>query len=249
MRLKKKNILIGIASLSVILLIGPAVIFPGPELIPDASLVGGHSWSWWTDVFEAKLGAGEWTVTVSQWSLADLEFDIFVTTGLLLLPVSLGSDGRDGVFTSKSVTFVLNESTVVHFRVSESSVYHDSTGYFRIIVSGDGESFDSVFPIGLNLLGMIFLFVGILFTCCCVGNRNAVVRTKSIRREKRQVGYFTPSSQPTRHDESDLTTIRLPTTCPICSADLSDSNIDWTGPMEATCLHCGAVVQAKFERI
>ena len=51
----------------------------------------------------------------------------------------------------------------------------------------------------------------------------------------------------TRSDGAQIKTVRLPTTCPICSAAISQEKIDWVGPLEAQCNYCGATVRAKLE--
>ncbi|MHA1637865.1 MAG: hypothetical protein ACTSUB_07610 [Candidatus Thorarchaeota archaeon] len=246
----KQKLVMGFAIIGVVLLIGPSIIFPGPGLVPNATLNNEFIMGWGTNQYVAKLGAGTWTVSVSpSWIL---EFDIHVTTGLFLLPNLLASDESD-ISGGKSVTFTLNESAVVYIKIVESSVYHDSTGFYDIRITGDGESFDSFFPLALNFMVLVFILPVALFffgfICICLSTRKQRHKMRYTHRSEHLLEYFTPVHQPQRHDGPDLRTIRLPTKCPTCSADLSDSNVDWTGPMEATCLHCGAVIQAKFERI
>ncbi len=153
----------------------------------------------------------------------------------------------------KSVTFLLNESTVVYIRVAESSVNHDSSGFYEIHITGDGESFDSILPITLNLVDLfvivpiaVFIIVSILWL---LNFQKQMSRSMSVGGYLPPSRYILPEGGPQYEREPDLRTPRLPHKCPTCTADLSDSNVDWTGPLEATCGHCGAVIQAKFERV
>ncbi len=63
--------------------------------------------------------------------------------------------------------------------------------------------------------------------------------------------FAIPASQrgKTRTDGAQIKTVRLPTTCPNCSAAISQEKIDWVGPLEAKCNYCGATVRAKLENM
>ncbi|MBD3407343.1 MAG: hypothetical protein GF411_14595 [Candidatus Lokiarchaeota archaeon] len=50
-------------------------------------------------------------------------------------------------------------------------------------------------------------------------------------------------------DSPDIRTVRIPEQCHSCGTNLSQDNLEWTGPLEARCLYCGAAVKAKFERV
>jgi len=52
-----------------------------------------------------------------------------------------------------------------------------------------------------------------------------------------------------RTDGTEIRTVRLPNRCPNCGALLSQSDIDWVGPLEAKCNYCGSAVKAQFERV
>ena len=45
--------------------------------------------------------------------------------------------------------------------------------------------------------------------------------------------------------EEDEKVYLIPTNCPSCNSPLSTENIDWVGPLQAKCPHCGAVVDAE----
>ena len=53
----------------------------------------------------------------------------------------------------------------------------------------------------------------------------------------------------TRTDGAQIKTVRLPTTCPNCSAAIAQEKIDWVGPLEAKCNYCGATLRATFESL
>ncbi|MHA2072129.1 MAG: hypothetical protein ACW985_10140 [Candidatus Thorarchaeota archaeon] len=52
-----------------------------------------------------------------------------------------------------------------------------------------------------------------------------------------------------RANGTEIRTVRLPSKCPNCGALLSQSDIDWVGPLEAECNYCGSSVRAQFEKI
>ncbi|MHA2063781.1 MAG: hypothetical protein ACXABY_05280 [Candidatus Thorarchaeota archaeon] len=52
-----------------------------------------------------------------------------------------------------------------------------------------------------------------------------------------------------RPDGTDIRTVRLPSKCSNCGALLSQSDIQWVGPLEAKCNYCGSSVRAQFEKI
>ncbi|MFW9770246.1 MAG: hypothetical protein ACFFF9_15715 [Candidatus Thorarchaeota archaeon] len=53
----------------------------------------------------------------------------------------------------------------------------------------------------------------------------------------------------TRTDGTEIRTVRLPSQCSNCGAQLSSKDIEWTGPLEAKCNYCGSTVRAQLERI
>ena len=41
----------------------------------------------------------------------------------------------------------------------------------------------------------------------------------------------------------------LESKCPSCGGEVSHENVDWVGPLEASCGYCGGTIRATFERV
>ncbi|MFW9804214.1 MAG: hypothetical protein ACFFFC_16255 [Candidatus Thorarchaeota archaeon] len=86
-----------------------------------------------------------------------------------------------------------------------------------------------------------------------------IVLLRLFRVGSKIIGGFTmeapPSAIPKRErgqvrtDGTEIRTVRVPSKCPNCGALLSQSDIQWVGPLEAKCNYCGSSVRAQFERI
>ncbi|MGY5860778.1 MAG: hypothetical protein RTU09_00190 [Candidatus Thorarchaeota archaeon] len=96
---------------------------------------------------------------------------------------------------------------------------------------------------------IFFIIVAIIMVKVC---RSGSAITKAVDSFIVEAPSFAiPESQrgQTRTDGAQIKTVRLPTTCPNCSAAISQEKIDWVGPLEAKCNYCGATVRAKFESL
>ncbi len=94
---------------------------------------------------------------------------------------------------------------------------------------------------------IIFVVVAFILVKVC---RSGSVMSKAVDSFVVEAPHFAvPESRrgKTRSDGAQIKTVRLPTTCPICSAAISQEKIDWVGPLEAQCNYCGATVRAKLE--
>ncbi len=94
---------------------------------------------------------------------------------------------------------------------------------------------------------IIFVVVAFIMVKVC---RSGSAMSKAVDSFVVEAPYFAvPESrrEKTRSDGAQIKTVRLPTTCPICSAAISQEKIDWVGPLEAQCNYCGATVRAKLE--
>ncbi|TXT57538.1 MAG: hypothetical protein BAJATHORv1_10240 [Candidatus Thorarchaeota archaeon] len=242
----RKILATGLLTVGLILIIFSSIIFVGPALVPNATKSYEHIWGGETKLYIAKLEAGNWTVTVSSNPFWDLEIDIQVTAGNMLVPYTIAIAEN-----SYTVTFTLTEPTAVHIRLIESSVYSDSSGFYSIQITG-GEAANLPIPIVLPSFSL-FLLVPFAFCISIV-----IITQVGVRRLKHtsETSHVTSTStgdvMPSRTISSDIPDYRsprLPSKCPNCGSNLSESNVDWVGPLEAICLHCEAVIKAKFERL
>lgn len=86
-----------------------------------------------------------------------------------------------------------------------------------------------------------------------------IVISRLLRAGSRVVGGFTmeaplfaiPQGERghVRSDGTEIRTVRLPNKCSNCGALLSQSDIEWVGPLEAKCGYCGSSVRAQFEKV
>ncbi|MHA2377935.1 MAG: hypothetical protein ACXADO_00390 [Candidatus Thorarchaeota archaeon] len=91
----------------------------------------------------------------------------------------------------------------------------------------------------------IIMLVIVLFRLSRVGSKivdGFIVDAPSFVIPRRERGRV-------RTDGTEIRTVCLPTRCPNCGALLSQSDIDWVGPLEAECSYCGSSVRAQFEKI
>jgi len=95
----------------------------------------------------------------------------------------------------------------------------------------------------------IVIFVGITVTICRRGASSARVVARGFTMEAPPFVIPGRHRGKTRSDGSEMTTVRLPEKCPSCGAAISQEGIDWTGPLEAKCNHCGGILRAKFEKV
>ncbi len=80
-----------------------------------------------------------------------------------------------------------------------------------------------------------------------------------LRAGSKIVGGFTLEAPPfviprkergrVRSDGTEIRTVRVPDRCPNCGALITQSDIDWVGPLEAKCNYCGSGIKAQFERV
>lgn len=108
--------------------------------------------------------------------------------------------------------------------------------------------FFGTFMILMFIVPLIF-FVVVVIIMVKVCRPGAVI-SKAVDSFVVEAPHFAiPKSQRgrTRTDGAQIKTVRLPTTCPNCSAAISQEKINWVGPLEAQCNYCGATVRAKLE--
>ena len=110
--------------------------------------------------------------------------------------------------------------------------------------------FFGTFMILMLIVPLIF-FVVVVIIIVKVCRPGAVISkaVDSFVVEAPQFAIPKPQRGKTRTDGAQIKTVRLPTTCPNCSAAISPEKIDWVGPLEAQCKYCGATVRAKLENM
>ncbi|MFW9802553.1 MAG: hypothetical protein ACFFFC_07875 [Candidatus Thorarchaeota archaeon] len=208
--------------------------------------------------YMASLTAGQWTVIVTSDAFWGLQVRIDVATDSSFTDIIAENGLTAGNFPE--IGFDLLSDATVYIRLEENSVYGDTSGFYDIGVYDEGHVLGARVGSFLSANWMILLFtvpfIFIIFPCIFAARRGRGPGAQQYYRRRRS---FTISAPPfaipdehrgsTRADGSDLTTVRVPSKCPNCSAALSQSTLEWTGPLEARCNYCGATIHATFERI
>ena len=103
----------------------------------------------------------------------------------------------------------------------------------------------------LMIVVSLVFFIIVIVVLVKVCRRGAVISKAVDSFVVEAPSFAIPESQrgKTRTDGAQIKTVRLPTTCPNCSAAISQEKIDWVGPLEAQCNYCGATVRAKLENM
>jgi hypothetical protein len=217
-----------------------------------------HLWGSEYVTYTASLTAGQWTVIVTSDAFWGLHVRIEVATDSDFTNIIAENGLTTGNFPS--IEFELSSDATVYIKLEENSVYGDTSGFYDIGVYDEGHVLGARFGSFLSTNWMILLFtvpfIFIIIPCVFAARRGRGPGAQQYYRRRRS---FTMSAPPvaipdehrgrTRADGSDLTTVRVPKKCPNCSAALTQSTLEWTGPLEARCNYCGATVQAKFERV
>jgi hypothetical protein len=164
-------------------------------------------------------------------------------------------EGDQGV----SVEFSLDEPNLVYISIEEIG---GNSGFYEIGVYDDAHLGDvptdtspintegSLFPISTFLLIPIILFIGGVLIVGVIVFRLRAGQPKMEDIFKMQApDHALPERYRSEPQTSDIRTVRLPVTCPSCGASLTKDNIDWTGPLEAECKYCGAVLRARLEKL
>lgn len=209
------------------------------------------------DLYSADLGEGTWTVIASCDSFWDMQFRIRVS---LYSNISdLLAEGEGAGEQGVSVEFSLEEPKFVYIRIEETG---GNSGFYEIGVYDDAHvgniptdsspvnTEGSLFPISTFLLIPIILLIGGVLIVGIIVFRMFAGQPKIEDIFKMQApDHALPERYRSEPKTSDIRTVRLPVTCPSCGASLTKDNIDWTGPLEAECKYCGAVLRARLEKL
>ncbi|MHA1864370.1 MAG: hypothetical protein ACTSWA_11425 [Candidatus Thorarchaeota archaeon] len=244
-------ILLSTIVLSMLFLMGTASA--QSDLVANIPRTDEHIWGATSNSYVADLEEGHWTVIVDSDSFWDLQVKLTIAEDSSFSTVIAESATEVGNFPR--VDFTLNASSTVYIRVSENSVYHETSGFYKIGVYDDSHIpgfFES-----LSFLDWVILFsvLSVVLPLICGG--------LACRRSRRQVSKIQDTilvdapmhAIPKEHYESvqthgsHTTTVRLPLKCPSCGGEVSHEGVDWVGPLEAKCGYCGSTLRATFERL
>jgi hypothetical protein len=255
---RRKIILMASFIVSLFILVG--TISAQASLVTNITRENEHLWFNDPNDYVADLEAGHWTVVVNQDSFSDIEVKITVATDSSYTNVIAESVTDYGNYPR--VDFDLASASTVYIRVSENSVYSDTSGFYRIGVYDDAHIpgfFESLSFFELMMLISVLAFVIPLVVCIIGVRRSRRTARRSRRTARRMMDSILVEAPihaiPDEHQGSvqthgtRTTTVRLPMKCPSCGAQVAHESVDWTGPLEAQCSYCGGTMRATFENI
>lgn len=248
-------ILLVICTLLAIFLASP--VAAQTSLVANNTRTNESMWGQETAIYAADLTEGHWNVLVSTDSFWGLAVRIVVANDAAF--TSIIAESGSGTGNYPEVGFTIDADQTVYISVEENSVYGDTSGIYDIGVYDDsaiiGVRITSFFWNNIIVLSFVIPF---FFICCCVAIGTRKGRGPAAKRiyHRRSFTLDAPSfvipdehRGTARSDGSEIKTVRVPRVCPNCKGSLTQDNLDWTGPLEAKCNYCGAVVRATFERI
>lgn len=247
----KRRLTISILLVSLFLLVG--TVSAQSSLVANIPRTSEHLWSSSDNTYVADLEAGHWTVIVDSEYLWSLEVLITVSRDLASTDVIAVSGTDTGNFPTVEFTLASNET--IYIRVSENSVYGETSGFYKIGVYDDShipgffeslDFFDWIFII--IILSILLPICGGLFACRRTRRRTLSI-SESITVEAPLHAIPDKYQGRVQRHGSQTTTVRLPLKCPSCGAEVSHESVDWVGPLEAKCGYCGSTMRATFERI
>ena len=249
---RRQAILMASIIVSLFVLVG--TVSAQTSLVANITRENEHLWT--SNNYVADLEAGHWTVVVNSDSFWDLEVKITVATDSAYTTVIAESGTDYGNYPR--VDFDLASTSTVYIRVSENSVYSDTSGFYRIGVYDDSHIpgfFQSLSFFELMMLIMVLAFV-IPLVICIFAARRTRRRAKPVRRTESILVDAPDHAIPQdyqgivqTHGSRRTTTVRLPVECPSCGAQVAHESVDWVGPLEAQCSYCNATIRASLENI
>ncbi|MFW9806163.1 MAG: hypothetical protein ACFFFK_05490 [Candidatus Thorarchaeota archaeon] len=250
---RRQSLLLASFIVSLFLLAG--TVSAQASLVANITRENEHLSNYSPNSYVADLDAGHWTVVVNSDSFWDLKVKITVAydSGYSNVIAESGTDYGN----YPRVDFDLASNSTVYIRVSENSVYSDTSGFYRVGVYDDAHIpgfFQSLSFFELMMLIAVLSFLLPVIICIVAIRRSR--RTAALRRRSESILVDAPMHAiPQEHHGSvqthgtRTTTVRLPVKCPSCGAQVVHEKIDWIGPLEAQCTYCGATIRASFEDI
>lgn len=247
---KPHLILVLTVVLSMLFLIG--TVSAQANLVANTPRTSEHLFSG-SNSYVADLEAGHWTVIVDTDSFWGLQVKITIAEDSGFSTIIAESGTEVGNFPS--IDFTLNTNSTVYIRVSENSVYHDTSGFYSVGVYDDAHIPGFFQSLSMMEWAILLSILAVILPLICGG--------LACRRSRRRVSSIQDTILvdapmhviPKEHHESTqthgshTTTVRLPLKCPSCGAEVSHESVDWVGPLEAQCSYCGGTMRATFERL
>ena len=234
-----------------ILLIG--AVSAQASLVPNVPRTNEYLGPGSDNIYVADLDAGHWTVIVDAESYWNLKVLITVSRDLAITDIIAESGTGTGNFPTVAFTLASNET--VYIRVRENSVYHDTSGFYKIGLYDDShipgffESLDLFDWLFIIIIASILLPLCFgLFACRRMKRRTLPIHESFAVEAPLHAIPDKYQGSIQRHG-SQTTTVRLPLKCPSCDAEVSHEGVDWVGPLEAKCGYCGGTMRATFERV
>lgn len=255
---KPHLILILTVVLSMLFLIG--TVSAQANLVANTPRTSEHLWSG-SNSYVADLDTGHWTVIVDMESFWGLQVKITVAEDSMFSTVIAESATETGNFPS--IDFTLDTNSTVYIRVTENSVYHDTSGFYSVGVYDDAHIPGFFQSLSMMEWAILLSILAVVLPLICGGLACRRSRRRVSSLSRRGVSSIQDTilvdapihAIPKEHHDSTqthgshTTTVRLPLKCPSCGAEVSHEGVDWVGPLEAQCSYCGGTMRATFERI
>lgn len=203
------------------------------------------------------LENGTWRVLISDApsnydDSGNLQVKIIIASDLLFQNILFQNSNESGNYPV--IDFTISDSRNIYIRVKENSVYHDTYGWYNIVVNSVESPFGIAFDnpiVSISIIsGISLLAIGTVYVL--------LFRKPTGKPDVSEPSFVTeppafviPKQQPPspQKDGIEVRTVRVPTICPTCNATLSTATLDWIAPLEASCTYCGATIRATLEKM
>lgn len=95
------------------------------------------------------------------------------------------------------------------------------------------------------------MIIPIVLICVYAAYRGKKTSQKALEQgiQFKAPDHAMPEQYRGRPDDDDIRTVRVPEKCSSFGAAMFQDNLEWTGPLEAKCGYCGAIVRARLEKL